>query len=205
MTAKSEKIADATAEADAAPAEADSDAAAEIEALYRIAVAYAARREASTQMVRQLLQRRLRRKRPEQEQDQDLDPDLDQEPASLIESVLRRLQAEDWVSDERYARLETRRRLRRGESVAYIRSRLSQKGVTRLPFAPRSEEAQHKQRQAAYYLARRLAVGPFGQTPEDPRTRHKIYAAFQRRGFGEALCREVLAQATLPPDVTLDL
>ncbi len=201
MTAKSEKKPDdATAEADEA---ADAAAAADIEELYRIAVAYAARREASTQMVRHLLQRRLRRKHRDPDRDQEGEDEG--EAASLIESVLRRLQAEDWISDERYARLETRRRLRRGESVAYIRSRLSQKGVACLPFAPRSEEAQHKQRQAAYYLARRLAVGPFGQTPEDPRTRHKIYAAFQRRGFGEALCREVLAQVTLPPDVNLDL
>ncbi|ABK42541.1 regulatory protein RecX [Magnetococcus marinus MC-1] len=109
----------------------------------------------------------------------------------LVNKVVERLLAMDYLSDVRFAEALVRDRTRRGQGSLRIRHELQQKGVPALIIE--SSLAELAPNDTAQENAHRALVKRFGPTPpEDLKARKKRHDFLTRRGFDGQTIRMVL-------------
>ncbi|MFC3672191.1 RecX family transcriptional regulator [Novosphingobium pokkalii] len=157
--------------------------------LDELALGYVARFATSTGKLAAYLNRKLRERGWHEEA-----PDL----AEIVGTIVARMAAAGYVSDEGYARMRGASLRRRGLGARRIAQDLGQAGIA----ADLRDEAlgsQREARAAALALARKRRLGPFGPRDEagriDPALREKQVATFLRAGHPLAMARALVNAA----------
>ncbi len=109
-----------------------------------------------------------------------------------IEAVIKQLNCQNLLSDERYASSRLRQLMSRGKSLAYIRQDLKQNGLNSDIIGNAIENKQkentvHCDKIAAIYYMRKRRFGAFRQKKVDYKAQQKEIAALARQGFSYSL------------------
>lgn len=183
-----------------------------------IAEYYVSQREASAQMVRDVLWRRT------YQWLRDLDEEdrarAEQETSDLIEAEITRLKADGIVDDSRFTRMKVRSARERGKAARRIIQDLAKKGINKEMVEDALREAaselsgdrlddpelslEEADLDAAETFARKKRIGPYrrSEMPQDFKERQKVWrreaGAMARAGFGLDKINDILGRDPEP-------
>ncbi|WP_150290690.1 regulatory protein RecX [Sphingobium estronivorans] len=107
------------------------------------------------------------------------------DPQALVD----RLSELRYVDDAGYATMKSASLARRGYGARRVAESLRADGITETDREEADAHTASESWQAAERFARRKRLGPYAQTPPDPKQREKAIAAFLRAGHSYATAR----------------
>lgn len=159
--------------------------------LRNIALYYLERYESSEDMLRQVLQRRI-------DKYAFANKDYDPEQAFIwAEEVIDECLKNNFINDERFARIKIKNYLQAGKPKRYIEQKLAQKGiggemVCKL-FDETADDISYSEEEAAFNFAKKKKIGPFRPDEELRRAnRQKDMGTLIRAGFSYDIAAKVL-------------
>lgn len=155
--------------------------------LYNITLFYLSKYEASSEKVRQMLNRRLMKMRLKGE-------DIPDSVTDWIEQVIQKMVSAGYINDQRYAENQMRILSAQGKSNRFIVGKLQQAGIVSETVADLLNQSEESESERARHFAKKKKIGPFRPAAQRLEYRQKDMATLARAGFSYDIVCEVLNQ-----------
>ncbi len=170
------------------------------------ALYYLSRYAASEASLRRMLENRLRRaafRHPAFAEDKEAQANLH----TAIDAIVAKHKKIGAINDAAYAAMKISSARRAGRSARMIKQKLGQRGIAAATIdkalleSAGDMDSADAETKAAFALAKKRKLGPFGKKDNDPAKRQKEFATMARAGFSASTIRQVFgADAEDLPD-----
>jgi len=149
--------------------------------LYNITLFYLSKYEASSEKVRQMLNRRLMKMRLKGE-------DIPDSVTDWIEQVIQKMVSAGYINDQRYAENQVRILSAQGKSNRFIIGKLQQAGIDSETVAELLNQSEESESERARHFAKKKKSVLFGRRLNDSSIVKKIWQHWPEPAFHTTLC-----------------